>query len=393
VFWNISIFDKYYLEQLFGEFIFPDDMPPDFQSISKLQSVFLEWFRKEREKELLTYPVLTSAMLVNENGPKDKEFMDMCAEEMSKGLSFFIYESKEVDSLASCCRLHNELADNTFSYTLGAGGVSTGSFRVITININRWIQTSNEPLENILDRLHMYLVAHKEVLQDYIESKMCPAYTAGFIKLGKQFGTIGVNGVLEGMEYLGYSPENDLDAYQVQINKLLKTIYDSNKEAHKLYGFRFNTEFVPAESLGVKNAQWDKHDGLVVFRDCYNSYFYPVESNTLDILDKMYLHGEKSVKYLDGGSACHLNIGHLFTKNQAIMMMILAAEFGTNYWTFNCLMTCCEDCGYINVNTEDHCIKCGSKNVTYATRIIGYLKKITSWSAERIKEGLQRYYN
>ena len=114
------MFDKYYFDSIFGGFRFPDGSQPDYDSLSRLQKFFMEWFREERKKELLTYPVLTAAVLLDEDKkPKDGEFAWFIAEEMSKGLSFFIYESQSADSLASCCRLRNELADNTFSYTLG----------------------------------------------------------------------------------------------------------------------------------------------------------------------------------------------------------------------------------------------------------------------------------
>lgn len=396
VFWNISIFDKYYFDSIFGGFRFPDGTEPDWASLSKLQDFFCEWFRKEREKELLTYPVLTAAILLDEDKePKDKEFSLKRAEDMSKGLSFFLYESESADSLASCCRLRNELADNTFSYTLGAGGVSTGSFRVITINMNRYVQKYEKefPFPDLIQRVHKYLFAHRCVIQWYINQGMLPAYTAGFINFDTQFGTIGINGMVEAMEYKGVSPEDNFENYQNEISNYLKVIYTLNKEESKIYKFRFNTELVPAEGLGVKNAKWDSHDGLEVPRGCYNSYFFPVESDELTVLDKVWLHGRKTTEFLDGGSACHLNISQLLTKEQAYQLMCLAGKAGCNYWTFNCLMTVCNDCGYINVNTEDHCIKCGSKDVDYATRVIGYLKRISSYSKDRQKEAGLRFYN
>lgn len=396
VFWNISVFDKYYFDSIFGGFRFSDGDEPDYGSIAKLQKFFMDWFREERKKELLTYPVLTAAILVDEHGfPRDKDFTEFLAEEMSKGLSFFLYESPSADSLASCCRLRNELADNEFSYTLGAGGVSTGSFRVISINMNRYVQMYEKdlPFSELIDRVQKYLVAHREVIKGYIEQGMLPAYTAQFIKLDSQFGTIGINGMLEAMEFKGVSPTADIQAYQKVVSEYLKIIYEANKGAHALYGFRFNTEFVPAEGLGVKNAQWDKHDGLVVPRDCYNSYFYPVEDDSLSILDKMALHGRQTTKFLDGGSACHLNIAQLLSKEQALQLMNIAGKLGTCYWTYNCLVTICDDCGYINVDTEDHCVKCGSKNVDYGTRVIGYLKRISSYSKERMVEAGRRFYN
>lgn len=395
VFWNISVFDKYYFDSIFGGFRFPDGSQPDYKSLSRLQKFFMEWFREERKKELLTYPVLTAAVLLDEDKkPKDGDFAWFLAEEMSKGLSFFIYESQSADSLASCCRLRNELADNTFSYTLGAGGVSTGSFRVITINMNRYVQQCEGklPFGELISRIHKYLAAHRAVIKHYIELGMLPAYTAQFINFDTQFGTIGINGMLEAMEYKGFSPTVDKEAYQQAVSKYLKAIYELNKADMTVYGFRFNTEFVPAEGLGVKNAQWDKHDGLFVPRDCYNSYFFPVEDDSLTILDKMFLHGKETTKYLDGGSACHLNIAQLFSKTQAFDLLCVAGKLGVNYWTYNCLVTICNDCGYINVNTEDHCTECGSHDVDYGTRVIGYLKRISSYSKERQQEAAKRFY-
>ncbi len=388
VFWNISVLDEHYFEHLFGTFHFPDGSQAMYYgSFHDLQELFMEWFRKEREKELLTYPVLTASMLINDEGvPVDTEFAEMCAEEMSKGLSFFVYESQSVDSLASCCRLRNELSDNTFSYTLGAGGVSTGSIQVITLNMNRLVQQKDHTVSDIVKRVHKYLLAYRAVIEDYMNSGLLPAYTAGFINLDKQFLTVGINGMLEASEFLHGKP--DIDFYR----DTLKTIYLLNKEDGQRYKVKYNTEFVPAENLGVKNAKWDKEDGLVVPRDCYNSYFFPVESSEYSIIDKLDMHGLRTTAFLDGGAACHLNLAQLLTKKQAYQLMCLAGKKGVNYWTFNCLMTICDDCGYIDVNTERQCTKCGSTNVGYATRVIGYLKRIDSFSTARQKEAFKRHY-
>lgn len=389
VFWNISLMDRFYFEQLFGGFKFPDGTQPVYEgSFRKLQMFFMEWFRQERERALLTYPVLTASLLVDAEGkPKDKHFAWTCAEEMSKGLSFFVYESDSVDSLSSCCRLRNEMADNTFSYTLGAGGVSTGSVQVITINMNRYVQTRGEPFSTLLDRVHMYLLVHRAIIEDYIEGGLLPAYSTGFISLDKQFCTIGINGMLEASEYVKGKADTAF------FSSYLKDIYKSNKEWKEDTGVKFNTEFVPAENLGVKNAKWDKEAGLKVPRACYNSYFFPVEDDSYNIIDKLRLHGKENTQWLDGGSACHLNMEQLMSKEQAYELICIAGKLGVNYWTFNVLMTICNDCGFINVNTENHCTKCGSKDIDYATRVIGYLKRISSFSTERQKEAGLRIYN
>lgn len=394
VFWNISVFDHDYLKEMFGGFYYPDGTQVDIESTYHLQKFFLSWFRQEREKELLTFPVVTAALLTDgAGGFKDTKFMQGLAEEQSKGLSFFVYLSDRVDSLASCCRLRNELADNTFSYTLGAGGVVTGSARVISLNINRICQ-KGVMLDAIVDRVHKYLLVHREVLKEYIDAGLLPAYSQGFMNIDKQFLTIGVNGVLEAFEYLrdkrGVVTDEEYPAY---LKELLSFLSVSNKAALSEYGVRFNTEFVPAENIGVKNAKWDKEAGLYVSRDCYNSYFYPVEDTKVNVLDKLKLYSKDIVQYLDGGSALHLNLEQMLSWEQFMHLYKLCSKYGVQYWTTNVLCTICNDCGYINTDTENHCVKCGSTDVDYGTRVIGYLKRISNFSEARQKEAGKRFYH
>ena len=268
VFWNISVFDRPYMQEMFGNFYYPDGTQPDMNSLMELQKFFMEWFRKERHKELLTFPVLTASILTDgKGGFVDPKFVDFCAEQMSKGHSFFVYMSDSVDSLASCCRLRNELADNTFSYTLGAGGVVTGSAQVITINLNRLAEIAHEYNDNFDDDIrtqiqlvHKYLMASKAVYKDYIKAGLLPAYSAGFMDIDKQFLTIGINGLVEAAETYGLKVSNNTE-YKQWVSHVLGIFKEENKKALQKYGCRFNTELVPAENLGVKNAKWDKEDG------------------------------------------------------------------------------------------------------------------------------------
>lgn len=146
-----------------------------------------------------------------------------------------------------------------------------------------------------------------------------------------------------------------------------------------------------AENLGVKNAKWDKQDGYVVPRDCYNSYFYLVEDETKPI-DKFILHGSKMTGNLDGGSALHLNLSEHLSKEQYRHLLDVAIKTGCPYWTVNVPNTICNDCGYITKRYVHSCPKCGSENVDYATRVIGYLKRVSNFSEARQKEASKRYY-
>lgn len=394
VFWNISVFDKPYMKEMFGGFYYPDGTQVDMQSVRALQLYFMEWFRKERHKELLTFPVLTASLLTTKDGFADQEFRDYCAEQMSKGHSFFVYMSDSVDSLASCCRLRNELADNTFSYTLGAGGVVTGSAQVITINMHRFMRdpASVRDLETLIDRVHKYLIASRMVYEDYIAAGLLPAYSAGFMDIDKQFLTIGLNGVVEAAEHAGYAISNNRN-YKALLAEMLAIFKAKNKEALQKYGIRFNTEFVPAENLGVKNAKWDREAGYPAQRDCYNSYFYRVEDDSLTPLDKIEMYGKEITDHLDGGSALHLNLEQLLSFTQAKKLFELCRKCGVPYWTTNVLCTICDKCGTIDPVTRKQCKTCGSTDLDYGTRIIGYLRRLSSFSDGRQKEADRRYYS
>ncbi|MDG1805374.1 anaerobic ribonucleoside-triphosphate reductase [Flavicella sp.] len=391
VFWNISLYDEAYFNSMFGDFVFPDMKKPKWESLKKLQEFFMKWFNQERTKAILTFPVVTAAMLTKEGAPVDASFTEMCAQELSEGNSFFIYQSENADSLASCCRLRNEISDNTFSYSLGAGGVATGSINVITLNMNRLIQKDANIVEEV-QKIHKYQAAYRTLIQEYMDAGLLPVYQAGYISLDKQFLTIGINGMVEAAESKGYTAGNNAD-YKKFVNHYLKQIFDENKKAKEEYGYMFNTEFVPAENLGVKNAKWDKQDGLAVSRDCYNSYFYAVEDNDINTLDKIILHGNEIIKYLDGGSALHLNLEEAPNKEGFIKLIHATAKAGCNYYCFNIKITVCRDCNHIDKQTKYSCEKCDSENVDHATRVIGYLKKVASFSSDRQKEHQLRHYH
>jgi len=315
----------------------------------------------------------------------------MLADQLAAGNSFFIYTSESVDSLSSCCRLRNELdGANDFSFSLGAGGVMTGSMQVMTINFNRLVQERRNLTEQVAD-LHRYLVARREILAGFDEAGLLPIYTANCMVPEKQYLTIGVNGMVEAAEYLGFDPSNN-ENYIAWVSDQLRTINRLNREAARRYGARFNTEFVPAENLGVKFARWDREDGYAVPRDCYNSYFYPVERDDIHTLDKLILHGERVTRYLDGGSALHLNLESYPTAESFAKLIRAAIRTGCNYFCTNVRVTCCNACGHVDKLTRDHCTACGSRDIDHATRIIGYLKRIPSWSSDRQSEHARRAY-
>ena len=397
VFWNIAYYDKYYFHSLFEHFVFPDGSQPHWESLSWLQKRFMKWFNKERTKTVLTFPVETMALLCKDGDVLDEEYGDFTAEMYAEGHSFFTYMSDNADSLSSCCRLRNEIQDNGFSYTLGAGGVSTGSKSVLTINLNRCIQHAVKMgipyqtfLSEVIELTHKVQIAYNENLKAFQKRGMLPLFDAGYINISRQYLTIGVNGLVEAAEFLGIEI-NDNPKYVEFVQGVLGLVETYNKK-FRTKDLMFNCEMIPAENVGVKHAKWDREDHYFVPRDCYNSYFYIVEDRSLNVIDKFKLHGKKYIEHLTGGSALHCNLEEHLSQAQYRQLLRVAAVEGCNYFTFNIPNTVCNDCGCIDKRYLSECPKCHSKNIDYLTRIIGYMKRISSFSAPRQKEAARRYY-
>ncbi len=397
VFWNVAYYDRYYFESLFKDFCFPDGSHPDWEGLSWLQKRFMKWFNQERTKTMLTFPVETMALLTKDGDVMDEEWGDFTAEMYSEGHSFFTYMSDNADSLSSCCRLRNEIQDNGFSYTLGAGGVSTGSKSVLTINLNRCVQYAvnhemdyKEFLSHIVDICHKAQLAYNENLKELQANGMLPLFDAGYININRQYLTIGINGMVEAAEFLGISISDNPD-YMSFVQGILGIIEDYNRR-YRSKEVMFNCEMIPAENVGVKHAKWDKEDGYLVSRDCYNSYFYVVEDDSLSVIDKFKLHGAPYIKHLTGGSALHANLDEHLDKAQYRQLLRVAAHEGCNYFTFNIPNTICNQCGHIDKRYLKVCPHCQSSDVDYMTRIIGYLKRVSNFSEARQQEERRRYY-
>lgn len=426
---NFSYYDSNYFKALFEDFYYPDGTKPKWEAIDYLQRTFMNYLNEERLNAVIAMPVETMALLSDGNDIIDKEYKDFTAEMYAKGHSFFTYISDNPNGLASCCRLRNEIQDNVFSFTNGLTGIQTGSCNVITLNLNRIIQdwwktvntatfsngvtvTAVNPdwkiegfsykasikryLIDILERVYKYHIAYKTMLYDIEDAGMLTSSKAGYIYMKKLYSTIGLNGINEAAEFLGIEC-----SYNEEYKNFCRLITGTIKEQNKLHNihdkkrpFLFNQEFVPAESLGAKNYNWDKEDGYVVNpnRVLYNSYFYLAHDNT-SVLDKFRLHGKEFTETLDGGVGCHINLEEHLSKEQYTKLIEFAVKNGTSYFTFNIPNSECEDCHYIVKKPIKECPKCHSKNIKWYTRIIGYLRAIKNFGYERQIEASKRTYS
>lgn len=424
-FTNFNVFDSYYWHAMFDGFCFPDGSKPHWEAVNWLQKRYMKWLNEERTKTLLTFPVMTVCCLTDGKDVLDKEYKDFITTQWAEGDSFFVYLSENADSISSCCRLRNEVTNNTFSSTTGLTGVQTGSCNVMTLNLNRIVQDWykdysprrhrsikgaerkmvavrrlwNEEgsklfqkyLEDILLRVYDYQKAYKTGLYKMDAQGMFPQTKAGYINFDSLYCTIGVNGLNEAALFLGFVVGNNKE-YLDFASWVLNVIKQYNKE-HSEKKFKYNLELVPAESLGVKNYNWDKQDEYWVPRNenLYNSYIYDAHDNT-SILDKITMQGGQIAKSIDGGQASHLNLEENLSKEQYTKLLEFAVKEGNNYITFNVPQTQCDDCGFIAKHPFIDCPKCGSPHTTVWTRIIGYLRPVKVWSKDRQKEGSNRMF-
>ena len=291
----------------------------------------------------------------------------------------------------------------------------TGSCNVITLNINRIVQDCcknwayPEPkqlitetstfvnyLKDILERVYKYHIAFKTMLYEQEDKGMFVASNGGYIYINKLYSTIGINGLNEAARFLGLEVSNNKE-YLSFLQLILGTIKEQNKKhsiQDKKRPFLFNSEVVPAEGLGGKNYRWDKEDGYIVPNDVnlYNSYFYNAHDDT-SVLDKFILHGKQTYQYTDGGSAAHINLEEHLSFNQYFKLIDFAIQQGTNYFTFNIPNSKCEDCGHIVKAPVTKCPKCGKENITWYTRVIGYLRPVKSFGKDRQIEASKRHYS
>ena len=419
-FTNVSWYDKYYFKSLFEDFYYPDGSKPKWKQIDTLQRMFMELMRKIRLIKPITFPVTTMALVHNNKEYLDNGYKELCAEEWAKGGSFFCYTSDNPSSLASCCRVLNEMSDNTFSSTTGMTGVMTGSCNVITLNINRIVQDwfknydnnitpSNVSkyskdlypslkwyLQTILDRVYKYHIAYKTMLYELEDKGMLAASNGGYIYIKKLYSTIGVIGYTEAAQFLGLEINNNKE-YKEFLQLVLGTIKEQNKIhsiKDKKRPFLFNSEAVPGEGLGIKLYNWDKKDGYIVpeNQNLYNCYFYNPWTTDTSVLDKIKLHGKDINNYTDGGQACHLNLDTHLSKEQYLKLLDVAKDEGCNYFTFNIPISECKKCHHVVNAPIKRCPICNSEDIKYYTRIIGYLTAVDNWSTDRQEEFKHRKY-
>ena len=387
-FTNVSVYDKYFLEKLCEDYIFPDGTQPDMQIVQKLQVMYLDLMNQEMKRTPITFPVTTACFSIDENNDiKDEEFLTFIAEQ-NREFGFINIYCGDSSTLSSCCRLRSEQKSEYFN-SFGSGSSKIGSLGVCSINFPRIAIKSKgsderyfELLKSMTEVCAKVNNAKRRIVQKRIENGNEPLYSLGFMDLSKQYSTVGVNGLNECLEIMGYNIVNE-DGQEFAL-RTMDVVNTLNKKFEKQYNAPHNCEQVPGESMSVKMAEKDK---LLGYQDKYNIYsnqFIPLVTNA-DMLDRIRIQGILD-KHFSGGAICHINVDTPIHSVEEIKELIrTTAKMGVVYHAINYNLQECGN-GHMSVGRKTTCDICGEEIVNNYSRVVGFLTATKNWNKVRRDE-------
>lgn len=383
-FTNVSVYDRYFLQSMCEDYIFPDGSSPDINLIQKLQDIYLGIINEELRRTALTFPVTTACFSVDsDHNIKDDDFLRFISEH-NKEYGFINIYCGDSSTLSSCCRLRSE-RDNEYFNSFGSGSSKIGSLGVCSINFPR-LAIKYPMKEDFFSKLKEMVEvcarvnnAKRKIVDKRIKNGNEPLYSLGFMDLSKQYSTVGVNGFNECIELLG---ENILeDGGQKLGLEILNIINTQNTKFQKQYDMPHNCEQVPGENMSIKMADKDKLLGYQTQYDIYSNQFIPLVTNA-DMLDRIKLQGMFDSQF-SGGSICHLSVDTRIDKVEDIMELIrTTAKKGVVYFAINYVLSECKN-GHMTVSNDNVCPICGSEIVNKYTRVVGFLTNVKNWHKVR----------
>jgi ribonucleoside-triphosphate reductase len=374
-FYNVSIYDKYFLDDLCGTYIFPDGYAVNKETVKKLQELYVDLMSETLRYTPITFPVTTACFSIDENkNIKDKEFLSFIADK-NREFGFINMYFGETSTLSACCRLRSSFKNEYFNQ-LGAGGTKIGSLGVVTINIPRVAikaQRDSDKFFNLLTELVSIAIKINNVkrylLKKRIDSNNLPLYKLGFMDLKTQYSTVGLVGLNEACNFMGLSILNK-DGQEF-VSKILDIVNALNDKAVEQYNAPHNVEQVPAENSAIKLAQKDKLLGYQNEYRLYSNQFIPLTTNA-NLLDRIAVQGMFDEK-MTGGAICHLNVEQRIENPKFIENLIaVAAKAGVVYTAINYNLQKCQN-EHMSVGKNNSCSICGSEIVDNFTRVVGFL--------------------
>jgi anaerobic ribonucleoside-triphosphate reductase len=384
-FTNVSVYDKYFLENLCKDIYFADGSKPDINIINKLQKIFIDIMNEELERTPITYPVTTACFNVDKEGEiLDKTFLKMISEKNLKWGFINLYTGSS-STLSSCCRLRSESTNEYFN-SFGAGSTKIGSLGVVTLNLPRAAIKSNGDKNKLIKEVERLTeIACKinnikrHILKQRIDNGNLPLYTYGYMELNKQYSTTGVNGLNETLYYMGEDILNE-SGQELQLN-IIQAINKINDKMSKIYKVPTNAEQTPSENSAIKLC---KKDHLLKYQDdfdIYSNQFIPLTTNA-DMLDRIILQG-KFDKEFSGGAICHINVENKITKTEDMENLIIeSAKKGVVYFAINYNLQKCKN-GHMSVGKLNICPICSEVIIENYTRVVGFLTNVKNWNKTR----------
>ena len=404
-FTNVSIFDRPYLESLFGGMEFPDGsfVIDQIEELIECQKTFMEVVSEIRTENMFTFPVLTFSLLYKDNEFQDQEFARWASDHNIKWSDSNFFVSDNVGVLSNCCRLLSDTKKlDAFINSIGGTALSVGSCRVSTVNLVRIAYESKcnkkKYLEILKDRVLLdckALTAMRRVLERNIEKGLLPNYQDGAVELDKQFCTIGGIGMYEVMDMFGYINTDDFGnkSYSDEGIEFATEILTAMNEVKDTFecDFTFNIEMIPAENCaGVICTA----DNLLYEQDkyfIYSNQWIPL-TEQCTIQEKCRL-GSLFDKQCGGGCIAHIDIENRFaTKEEAWNMLNYVASKGVIYFAFTTKISVCED-KHAFIGTQT-CPRCGKPVADQYARVVGFYTPVSSYQKIRKREfNLRRWYN
>lgn len=394
---NVSIFDRNYIESLFGGVQYPDGtyVIDYVEELIKHQKIFMEVVSQVRSENMFTFPVLTYSLLFQNNEFVDKEFARWCSDHNTQWNDSNFFVSGDVTTLSNCCRL---LSDTTklsgFINSIGGTALSIGSVKVNTINLMRIALETEYDEKKYLALLKKRallccktLDTVRHIMQRNIEKGLLPNYQEGAVEMDKQYCTMGILGLYEVIEAFGYTKTDELGytyytdegiEFACKIFKVLNEVKDNFTNEYS-----FNIESVPAERAAVILCQKDNNLYDLDEKFIYSNQWIPL-SQKCTIQEKLRLSAILDKK-CSGGSIAHINLEANFPNtDMAWEMLNTIAKAGVIYFAFNTRINECKNHhGFVET---DICPVCGEGVFDTYQRIVGYLVPTRAYSKDRFKE-------
>ena len=401
---NVSIFDRPYLESLFGGLEFPDGtFAVDYiDEIIEHQKTFMNVVSDIRSENMFTFPVLTYSLLYKDGKFVDEDFARWCSDHNVKWNDSNFFMSDNVGVLSNCCRLLSDSRKlSGFINSIGGTALSIGSIKVNTINLMRIAYESECDEKKYLALLKkrtllccktLDIIRH--IIQRNIEKGLLPNYCDGGIEIDKQYCTIGILGLYEVIEAFGYTSKDEFGnvsytdlgiEFASKIFEVLNDVKDSFTDEYS-----FNIESVPAERAAVilcqkDNKLYEKNEKFI-----YSNQWIPLSEKCM-INEKLRLSSILDAK-CSGGSISHINLEKNFPNTDVAWDMLnKIAQDGVIYFAFNTRINECKNHhGFVGT---DICPICGGGVTNTYQRIVGFLEPVRSYSKERKKEfSTRRWY-